>query len=111
MFKRRKLNVAVASAIAATLGSAAANAKVIEEVTVTATKQAKSMEAVPVTVSALTSKDMQEQDINTFADYVQALPSISIGGRGPGQNSIYIRGTAIQGINTSISVSTWMNNL
>ena len=103
MFNRRKLNVAVASAIAATLGSAAANAKVIEEVTVTATKQAKSMEAVPVTVSALTQKDMQEQNVNTFADYVQALPSISVGGRGPGQNSIYIRGTAIQGINTSIA--------
>lgn len=104
MFKRRKLNIAVASAIAAaTLGSASAGAKEIQEVIVTATKQAKSMQAVPVTVTALTEKDMQEQNVNTFSDYVQDIPSISIGGRGPGQNAIYIRGMAIQGINTDIA--------
>lgn len=103
MFKRRKLNVAVASAIAATLGSASANAKQIQEVIVTATKQAANMQTVPVTVSALTQQDMQQQNINTFSDYSQDLPSISVGGRGPGQNSIYIRGIAVQGINTDIA--------
>lgn len=92
MFKKTKLNLAIASAIAATFsGGAAAE---IEEITVTATKRAQSMQDIPVAVQALSESTMSDLGINNFSDYLVQLPGVSAGGSGPGQNTIYIRGVA-----------------
>ncbi|HKI75465.1 MAG TPA: TonB-dependent receptor [Pseudomonadales bacterium] len=92
MFQKRKLNVAVASVLAASFSSGAA-AK-IEEVVVTATKRAQKLEDVPVAVQALTETSMSDLGVQNFSDYLVQLPGVTAGGSGPGQNTIYIRGVA-----------------
>ncbi len=68
--------------------------RTIEEVVITATKREESLQDVPISVNALDSRALDEQNINNFTDYLQALPNVTAGGSGPGQNTIYIRGLA-----------------
>ena len=105
-FQRSKLNQAVVSAIVSmTAGYAGADQGVIEEVVVTATKRSASMQDVPIAVQAMTENTLEEQNITSFEDYVKYLPSVNAGGRGPGQNEIYIRGAAVDAINISVAES------
>ncbi|MYF70558.1 MAG: TonB-dependent receptor plug domain-containing protein, partial [Proteobacteria bacterium] len=53
-----------------------------------------SLQDVPVAVSALGPGEIGELGITNFADYSLQLPSVTAGGSGPGQNTIYIRGVA-----------------
>ena len=92
MFQKKKLNVAIASVLAASFSGAAA-AK-IEEVTVTATKRAQKMQDIPVAVQAMTDTAMDDLGVKNFSDYLVQLPGVTAGGSGPGQNTIYIRGVA-----------------
>lgn len=99
MFKRNKLNQAIAFAIASgTVGISAnvlaqeSEALVIEEIIVTATKRSESMQDISVAVQAVGAEELGSLDINNFADYVKQLPNVSFAGRGPGQNDVYIRG-------------------
>ncbi|WND03896.1 TonB-dependent receptor [Temperatibacter marinus] len=64
----------------------------LEEVTVTATKRATSTQDIPVAITALGEKTLKQTHINVFTDYLLQLPSVSSGGTGPAQHSIYIRG-------------------
>ncbi len=66
----------------------------LKAVTVTATKRAESAQSIPVTVNAIGEEELDALDIDTFGDYLAQLPSVSAGGSGPGQNTIYIRGVA-----------------
>lgn len=94
-FQRTKMNQAVVAAIVSmTAGQAAADQNVIEEVVVTATKRSASMQDIPIAVQAMTENTLKEQNVTSFEDYVKYLPSVTSGGRGPGQNEIYIRGAA-----------------
>ncbi|MFT6682102.1 MAG: outer membrane receptor protein involved in Fe transport [Haliea salexigens] len=99
----RLLARAVMTAVAGgAFAASAVQAQQLEEVVVTATKRTASMQDVPVAVSAITEQSMTEQGITDFADYIASLPNVTAGGRGPGQNEIYIRGAAIQAMNTTI---------
>jgi iron complex outermembrane receptor protein len=94
--KRTAVSAAVAVAL---IGSTTAQAqdqssRIIEEITVTATKVEESLQDVPIAVSALSGDDIEELGISNFSDYVLQLPSVTAGGSGPGQNTIYIRGVA-----------------
>ena len=93
---RTAVSVAVTAAlVSATTAHAQQQAKrAIEEVVVTATKVEESLQDVPIAVSALTGDDLEELGITNFSDYVMQLPSVTAGGSGPGQNTIYIRGVA-----------------
>ena len=95
----------LASAVAATsLASGAVSAHgEIEEIVVTATKDAESMQDVSLAVLALDLQPPEEQHIDVFADYVRNLPNVTAGGRGPGQNEAYIRGLAVDPVNVSIA--------
>jgi outer membrane receptor protein involved in Fe transport len=53
-----------------------------------------SLQEVPIAVHALGGDDIEEMGITNFSDYVLQLPSVTAGGSGPGQNTIYIRGIA-----------------
>jgi outer membrane receptor protein involved in Fe transport len=66
----------------------------LEEVLVTATKRTASVQDIPIAVSVLGQKMIEELGITDFTDYVIQLPSVTSGGSGPGQNTIYIRGVA-----------------
>ena len=95
--KRTAISIAVAAALVSTTGAQAQEStpkRKIEEITVTATKVEESLQDVPIAVSALGGEDLQELGITNFSDYVMQLPSVTAGGSGPGQNTIYIRGVA-----------------
>jgi outer membrane receptor protein involved in Fe transport len=95
MFQRSKVSQAVLCAISAGAISVSANAQQsIEEVVVTATKREESLQDVPIAVTALTGKALDELGISNFSDYVIQLPGVTAGGSGHGQNTIYIRGVA-----------------
>ena len=87
---RSALSVAVAAALVGA-GSSPAHAA-IEEVTVTATKRIASMQDIALAVHAVSSEQLEAENIQSFADYVLLLPNVTAGGRGPGQSEVYIRG-------------------
>ena len=64
----------------------------LEEVVVTATKQAESLQDVPISVNALSGDSMRSQGIMTFDEYVDFLPNVIDAGNAPGMREIYIRG-------------------
>ena len=98
--KKTKLSCAIAAAMGL---SGTAQGVTLEEVVVTATKRADNVQDVPITVQALGERQLEEQGITNFSDYVQSLPNVNAGGRGPGQNEIYIRGAAVQGVAFSVA--------
>ncbi|MEO0614588.1 MAG: TonB-dependent receptor [Pseudomonadota bacterium] len=100
--RRTVLSAAVAAALVAPGAQAQ---QPIEEVVVTATKREASTQDIPVAVQALGAEALEEQNVQTFADYVKFLPSVNQGGRGPGQNEIYIRGAAVDAINITVAES------
>ncbi len=61
---------------------------------VTATKRESDLQDVAVSVQALGEEGLEELNIDTFEDYLEQLPTVTAGGSGPGQNTIYIRGLA-----------------
>ncbi|MCY4533455.1 MAG: TonB-dependent receptor plug domain-containing protein [Gammaproteobacteria bacterium] len=97
-FKTRHtaISAAVAAALAGPYAAAQEqdNARVLEEVVVTVTRVERSLQNVPVTASALDPVEIGELGVTNFSDYVLHLPSVTAGGSGPGQNTIYIRGVA-----------------
>ena len=56
----------------------------LEEVVVTATKQAESLQDVPISVNALSGDSLREQGIMTFDEYVNFLPNVVDAGNSPG---------------------------
>ena len=100
--RKTALTVAVAAALVSNQVHAQS---AIEEITVTATKRVASMQDIPVAVQAMSAEQLDEQNIQSFADYVMYLPSVNAGGRGPGQNEIYIRGAAVDAINITVAES------
>lgn len=90
MFRKKPLALAVAIG---SLASTQTHAQ-IEEVIVTATKRPQSMQDVPVAVSAVQEETLDQLGISNFEDYLLQLPTVTAGGSGPGQNTIYIRGIA-----------------
>ena len=110
MFRLGKLSAAVISANAAiatslAAGSAYAAPQEIEEVIVTATKRAVPLQDAPVSIQVMSENSLQEQNIKSFVDYIKYLPNVNAGGRGPGQNEIYIRGAAVDAINITVAES------
>jgi len=106
-FKPTKSVLAVA--IATALGTTAVHAQddsneIFEEIIVTATKRAVSMQAVPVAVQALTGDHLEELGVSSFDEFVQYLPNVVQAGRGPGQSEIYIRGAATE--QSAITISS-----
>jgi len=105
MLKVNKVNQAVLLAMSASAATSAVHAQAIEEITVTATKRAVSMQDVPLAVQAMDAQRLEDENIQSFTDYVKYLPSVNAGGRGPGQNEIYIRGAAVDAINITVAES------
>ena len=100
MYKPNILSAAVAAVL---MGSGLANAAEIEKILVTATKRAESSQDIPVAVSALTGPALEQLNVTSFDDYIKYLPNVSRGGRGPGQNEIYIRGMASDASTISVA--------
>ena len=82
-----------------------------EVIVVTATKRAENLQDVPIAITAITTKTLDDLQVNDFNDYARLVPSLSskAGGGGgsadgPGTNNVYFRGVA-SGENANHSAS------
>ncbi len=67
----------------------------LQEVTVTAQRRAENVQDVPIAIQALTGETLQQLNVTNFDDVVKYLPNVTIGGYGPGQSNIYMRGLSV----------------
>ena len=82
-----------------------------EEIVVTATTREERLQDVPIAITAITTKTLEDLQVNDFNDYARLVPSLSskAGGGGgsadgPGTNNVYFRGVA-SGENANHSAS------
>lgn len=102
--KLTRLNTALLSAFGSIgLLHGQENESALEIIEVTATKQTQNIQETPITVNALSSQDLADNNIGNFDDVARYIPNITLGGRGPGQSDIFIRGLAIQPIAVQLS--------
>src|SRR5580700_2126636 len=73
----------------------------LEEVVVTATKRASTVQETPISITALTGEDIQERGLPDFAAIVQSVPGVSMRSSGPGQTEVEMRGMTSAGGNSS----------
>ncbi len=66
--------------------------EVIDEVLVTATKRATTLQEVPFSVAALTAEDLRESGATNIVDVARNVPGLYIADLGPGQSQVAIRG-------------------
>ena len=69
------------------------------DIIITALKRSDTLQNVPISVQALSTKKLDELNISNFQDYVASLPSVSFQALGgtPGTNVVYMRGVASGG--------------
>lgn len=78
--------------------------KEISRIVVTATKTEEvDLQSAPITVQAVDQKALTEMNIGNFDDLRSNTPSLNAASRGPGQQTIYIRGLAVQPITVLLS--------
>lgn len=63
-----------------------------EEVMVTATKRESSLLDSPLAISALTGDTLEKRGLANMSDFLSTIPGVTMQDRGPGQNTIIIRG-------------------
>lgn len=113
MLKKNSLSNAIALALATSAGLVSMPAMAqLEEVIVTATKRVENLQDVPISVTALSEKKLDQLNVANFDDYVRYLPGVNSAGRGPGQSSIFIRGMATDSSDqTSIEIGAPVPNV
>src|ERR1700679_2364290 len=79
-------------AVAQTAGSDADTPRPLDEIIVTATKRAESIQDVPVSILALDSTMLDQHQVTSLDDYTKLMPGVSIDSFGPGQADISFRG-------------------
>ena len=101
--------------LAATLLAAAANAqeRAIEEIIVTATKRAESVQDIPLSVNAFTGAQLEEAGVKDIRDIAAQTPGLSIKSRGETEGSVFIRGigSAAPGIGADPAVGIYIDGL
>src|SRR3712207_4221333 len=55
-----------------------------QEIVVTATKRAENLQDVPIAITAITTKTLDDLQVDEFADYARLVPSLSYKGGGAG---------------------------
>ena len=69
----------------------------LEEIVVTAEKRDSTVQATPISMSALSGADLSQQNIGSVQDLVGAIPGISLRTAGPGQTEYEMRGLGSSG--------------
>jgi outer membrane receptor protein involved in Fe transport len=116
MPKRNRLTQAVLLGLVATTSGAAfaqdsettrneeTSSREIDRIVVTATKTEEvDLQSAPLSVQAVDEEALEEMNIGNFDDFRMSVPGINAASRGPGQQTIYIRGLAVQPITVLLS--------
>ena len=105
-FRKTPLAVAMGAIIAGTSpGVLAQDADGFEEITVTATRRATSIQDVPYNISAISGEDLEKALITDQADLMRAVPGVAVVDRGY-RNSGVINGIMIRGVNVDSVMKT-----
>src|SRR5215472_8836492 len=63
----------------------AENVSALQEVVVTATKRASTVQDTPISMTAVTGRELEERGFTDFTEFAQTVPGISMKTSGPGQ--------------------------
>jgi iron complex outermembrane recepter protein len=97
-------------ASASTLGLAATDVRAqqqesqanqLQEVVVTAAKRVSTVQDTPISITAVTGKELEDRGITDISGIVQAVPGVSMRQSGPGQTELEMRGMTSSGGNSS----------
>ena len=69
----------------------------LEEIVVTAQKREQSLQDVPVSVQVLGNQQLEQLNLQNFADYIEFLPTVSYISARPGVAQVYMRGISSGG--------------
>ena len=78
----------------------------MEEVIVTATKRAESIQDVPMSITAFTDETIVQQGFKRLGDYAGQIPGLAFAVREPGGSTVLMRGCVTSGIAFSDSTTT-----
>ena len=95
------LIAAGASAQQQTAAPAEARADSLQEIVVTATKRASTVETTPISITAITGQELQDRGITDLESVVQTVPGVSMRTSGAGQTELEMRGMTSSGGNSS----------
>src|SRR3984957_17958370 len=73
----------------------------LQEIVVTAEKRASTVQETPISLSALSGADLQNQNITTVEDLAASVPGVSLRTAGPGQTEYEMRGLTSAGGSTA----------
>lgn len=102
----RKLLATTVAALAAGAMALPASAATLEEVVVTATKRAESLQDVSISMLAVSGETIREESITKMEDLTNSMPAVTVSSN-PIGNFIFIRGigsSTNQGIEQSVSM-------
>lgn len=103
------------SLLAATCCAAAVSAQelAIEEVIVTATKRAESVQDIPLSVNAFSGAQLEEAGVKDIRDIAGQTPGLQIKSRGETEGSVFIRGigSVAPGIGADPAVGIYIDGL
>jgi iron complex outermembrane receptor protein len=89
------------SALAAPAGSTPAENTGLEEIIVTAEKRESTVQATPISMTALSAGDLLDENITSVQDLVGTVPGLSARTAGPGQTEYEMRGLGSSGGSTA----------
>ena len=92
------LSIALALPAAAQTANADAPPSDPNDIVVTAQKRAQNLQDVSGSIAAVSGKDIAETGTNSFADYVNTVPSLSVAAAGPGLSTLALRGITTGGV-------------
>jgi iron complex outermembrane recepter protein len=96
---------------ASTDAAASDTTAAVGEIIVTSQRRSENVQAVPMTLTAITANVLAQQHIETLADIVKYTPNVTFGGNGAGQGVIFMRGLSagVQGQQSSATIATFPN--
>jgi iron complex outermembrane recepter protein len=102
---------ATAAVTDASTDAAASDTAAVADIVVTAERRSENVQAVPMTLTAITATSIAQQNIETLSDIVKYTPNVTFGGNGAGQGVIFMRGLSagVQGQQSSATIATFPN--
>lgn len=108
MIKQSQFQIsALAAAVASSLmsGQTYAQGKALEEVIVTATRRAESIQDIPINITALSSDLIERERLSDLSDIARRVPGMTVVDQGPRSGNILtVRGLNVNSLNSSENV-------